>query len=102
MVRVYLQVKRCSLKKRREWRKFKNNARSDSLELGHWVKATDVSNAGTLLKYLLYDIAQRAIEYKFAKYNIQPTVYEWSQDEYVRHLEGMLLSESGSHVLILL
>ncbi|KAJ3989587.1 hypothetical protein F5890DRAFT_1400578 [Lentinula detonsa] len=54
-----------------EWRSFKNGARSDSLELGHWVKATDKPNA----------------DYQFAKYNVQPTVYEWSQDEYSRHLE---------------
>ncbi|KAJ3921841.1 hypothetical protein F5877DRAFT_35054 [Lentinula edodes] len=54
-----------------EWRLFKNGARSDSLELGHWVKATDNPDA----------------DYKFAKYNAQPTVYEWSQDEYSRHLE---------------
>ncbi|KAJ4478313.1 hypothetical protein J3R30DRAFT_3657575 [Lentinula aciculospora] len=54
-----------------EWRSFKNAARSDSLELGHWVKATDSPNT----------------DYKFAKYNVQPTTYEWSQDEYSRYLE---------------
>lgn len=31
----------------REWRKFKNGARKDKLELGHWVKATADPNAGT-------------------------------------------------------
>ncbi|KAJ3754894.1 hypothetical protein EV360DRAFT_96377 [Lentinula raphanica] len=54
-----------------EWRSFKNGARSDSLELGHWVKAVQNPSA----------------DYHFAKYNVQPTVYEWSQDEYSRHLE---------------
>ncbi|KAK7031301.1 swr complex subunit [Paramarasmius palmivorus] len=54
-----------------EWRKFKNGARSDSLELGHWVKAsTDFDT-----------------EYAFAKYNVQPPSYTWSQDEYSRLLE---------------
>lgn len=31
----------------REWRKFKNGARKDNFELGHWVKATADPNAGT-------------------------------------------------------
>ncbi|KAK1231813.1 swr complex subunit [Marasmius sp. AFHP31] len=55
-----------------EWRTFQNNARSDSLQLGHWVKAT----------------VDPESEYPFAKYNVQPTHYTWSQDEYSRHLEG--------------
>ncbi|KIK67949.1 hypothetical protein GYMLUDRAFT_36753 [Collybiopsis luxurians FD-317 M1] len=54
-----------------EWRTFKNAARSDTLELGHWAKVSEDPNT----------------EYKYAKYNIQPTIYEWSQDEYTRHLE---------------
>ncbi|KAF5390633.1 hypothetical protein D9757_002634 [Collybiopsis confluens] len=54
-----------------EWRKFRNSARSDSLELSHWVKASQDADA----------------EYKFAKYDKKPTVYQWSQDEYSRHLE---------------
>lgn len=35
----------------REWRQFKNDARSDSLKLGHWVKATDDGNAGTSFEF---------------------------------------------------
>jgi hypothetical protein len=31
---------------RREWRTFKNAARKDSLELGHWVKATSDLKSG--------------------------------------------------------
>ncbi|KAG7096741.1 hypothetical protein E1B28_004153 [Marasmius oreades] len=54
-----------------EWRNFKNGARSDSLELGHWVKASVDPDS----------------EYPFAKYNVQPTNYIWSPDEYARHLE---------------
>ncbi|KAL0570098.1 swr complex subunit [Marasmius crinis-equi] len=54
-----------------EWRPFKNGARSDSLQLGHWVKATTEPES----------------EYPFAKYNVQATHYTWSQDEYARHLE---------------
>ncbi|THV08368.1 hypothetical protein K435DRAFT_708105 [Dendrothele bispora CBS 962.96] len=54
-----------------EWRTFKNSARTDSLELGHWVKANSDPNA----------------EYTFAKYNVQHTVYSWTQDEYTRYLQ---------------
>ncbi|KAJ7180276.1 hypothetical protein C8R43DRAFT_870600 [Mycena crocata] len=54
-----------------EWRSFKNGARTDSLELKHWVKATADSDA----------------EYQFAKYNVQPATYTYSQDEYTRYLE---------------
>lgn len=46
--------------------------------------------------------SQSKTDYKFAKYNAQPTVYEWSQDEYSRHLEGTSLSFiESAHVLII-
>ena len=35
-------------------------------------------------------------EYKFAKYNVQPNVYAYSQEEYQRLLAGTLLSEGRS------
>ncbi|KAI9064844.1 hypothetical protein FKP32DRAFT_1591067 [Trametes sanguinea] len=54
-----------------EWRPFKNGARSDGLRLSHWVKAS----------------ADPEAEYPFAKYNIQPPHYVYSQDEYSRLLE---------------
>ncbi|RDB22659.1 SWR1-complex protein 4 [Hypsizygus marmoreus] len=54
-----------------ECRAFKNPGRQDSLELKHWVKATTEPDA----------------EYPFAKYNVQPTAYTYSQDEYTRFLE---------------
>ncbi|KAF8165527.1 SWR1-complex protein 4 [Crassisporium funariophilum] len=54
-----------------ELRTFKNSAREDNLELQHWVKST----------------IDPASEYTFAKYNIQPTKYTYSQDEYTRFLE---------------
>ncbi|KAI3621491.1 swr1-complex protein 4 [Moniliophthora roreri] len=54
-----------------EWRNFRNGARTDTLELGHWVKATTDPEA----------------DYPFAKYNVQPISYTWSQDEYSRYLE---------------
>ncbi|EIN10484.1 SWR1-complex protein 4 [Punctularia strigosozonata HHB-11173 SS5] len=54
-----------------EWRSFKNEARKDSLELGHWVKASSDPSAA----------------YPFAKYNVQPNVYDYSLDEYTRFLE---------------
>ena len=37
-------------------------------------------------------------EYKFAKYNVQPNVYAYSQEEYQRLLAGTLLFESRSCV----
>ncbi|EGO27874.1 hypothetical protein SERLADRAFT_447095 [Serpula lacrymans var. lacrymans S7.9] len=54
-----------------EWRSFKNGARSDSLQLGHWVKATTDPSA----------------EYPFEKYNVKSTIYTYSQDEYTRFLD---------------
>ncbi|KAF7352641.1 SWR1-complex protein 4 [Mycena venus] len=54
-----------------EWRTFKNGARTDSLELRHWIKAS----------------ADPEAEYPFAKYNVQRPTYTYSQDEYTRHLE---------------
>ncbi|KAK0468144.1 uncharacterized protein EV420DRAFT_1635400 [Desarmillaria tabescens] len=54
-----------------EWRKFKNGARGDSLELRHWVKVTADSDA----------------EYPFGKYNVHPAHFTYSQDEYFKHLE---------------
>ncbi|PCH40988.1 hypothetical protein WOLCODRAFT_137117 [Wolfiporia cocos MD-104 SS10] len=54
-----------------EWQSFKNGARSDSLRLSHWTKAGTDPDA----------------EYPFAKYNVQPTSYVFSQDEYTRFLE---------------
>lgn len=40
----------------REWRLFKNGARSDSLKLGHWVKATDNPDAGSTSSYWYCDV----------------------------------------------
>ncbi|KAJ6598891.1 hypothetical protein DFH09DRAFT_17877 [Mycena vulgaris] len=53
-----------------EWRPFKNGARTDALQLQHWAKATADPDA----------------EYPFAKYNVQPATYTYSQDEYARYL----------------
>ncbi|KAG9317493.1 hypothetical protein JVU11DRAFT_1696 [Chiua virens] len=49
---------------------FRNNARSDNLQLSHWVKATE-PNA----------------DYPFAKYNVQSKPFDYSEDEYTRLLE---------------
>ncbi|KAJ7765063.1 hypothetical protein DFH07DRAFT_867200 [Mycena maculata] len=54
-----------------EWRPFKNSARTDSLQLRHWTKAS----------------AEPDAEYPFAKYNVQPTTFTYSQDEYTRYLD---------------
>ncbi|KAJ7507986.1 hypothetical protein B0H11DRAFT_1969582 [Mycena galericulata] len=54
-----------------EWRPFKNSARTDTLQLQHWTKAS----------------ADPDEEYPFAKYNVQPASYTYSQDEYTRYLE---------------
>ncbi|KIM46378.1 hypothetical protein M413DRAFT_312999 [Hebeloma cylindrosporum] len=58
-------------KTRWELRPFKNSGRRDNLELQHWEKVT----------------TDPATEYSFAKYNVQPTTYSYSQDEYTRFLE---------------
>ncbi|KAF8450496.1 hypothetical protein L210DRAFT_956608 [Boletus edulis BED1] len=53
-----------------EHRPFGNSARSDTLQLFHWVKQSDPIG-----------------DYPFAKYNVQPKSYTYSQDEYSRLLE---------------
>ncbi|KAK2466107.1 hypothetical protein APHAL10511_001749 [Amanita phalloides] len=58
-------------KPRWEYRSFKNPARSDGLELQHWVKASIDPN----------------LEYRFAKYNIHPASYAYSPEEYAKYLE---------------
>ncbi|KAJ7682622.1 hypothetical protein DFH06DRAFT_1278180 [Mycena polygramma] len=55
-----------------EWRDFKNGARTDSLRLKHWTKATADPDA----------------EYPFAKYNVQRPKYTYTDEEYT-----LLLSE---------
>ncbi|KAG1907017.1 uncharacterized protein F5891DRAFT_940074 [Suillus fuscotomentosus] len=50
-----------------EWRPFRNAGRTDSLQLGHWVKAGDDPDA----------------EYSFTKYNVQSQSYTYSQEEYI-------------------
>ncbi|KAF8842735.1 hypothetical protein BDN67DRAFT_947157 [Paxillus ammoniavirescens] len=53
-----------------EHRPFSNSARTDSLQLSHWAKASEHDG-----------------EYLFAKYNVQPKPFTYSQDEYTRLLE---------------
>ncbi|KAI0005162.1 hypothetical protein BJV74DRAFT_807369 [Russula compacta] len=53
------------------WRSFKNSARTDGLELGHWVKANTDPDA----------------EYPFARYNVKSHDYTYSQEEYTKFLE---------------
>ncbi|KAF8076576.1 hypothetical protein FPV67DRAFT_1471976 [Lyophyllum atratum] len=66
-----------------ECRAFKNSAREDSLELRHWVKATTEEDA----------------ESPFAKYNVQPNVFTYSQDEYTRFLEDKEWSKEETDYL---
>ncbi|KAH9965775.1 hypothetical protein BC827DRAFT_1179742 [Russula dissimulans] len=53
------------------WRSFKNSARTDGLQLGHWVKANTDPDA----------------EYPFTRYNAKSPDYAYSQDEYNSFLE---------------
>lgn len=53
-----------------EWRSFQNQGRTDGLRLSHWAKAGTPPDA----------------EYSFAKYNVQNTMYTYTQDEYTRLL----------------
>ncbi|KAI6034427.1 hypothetical protein BKA83DRAFT_4189789 [Pisolithus microcarpus] len=48
----------------REWRPFHHPARGDSLQLGHWAKANEPDN-----------------EYSFAKYDVRPAKYTYSDEE---------------------
>ncbi|KAF7291056.1 Myb-like domain-containing protein [Mycena chlorophos] len=54
-----------------EWRGFKNGARTDALQLNHWVKATSDPNA----------------EYTFAKYNVQRPSFAYTDEEYTTLLQ---------------
>ncbi|KAI0082524.1 hypothetical protein K474DRAFT_531469 [Panus rudis PR-1116 ss-1] len=69
-----------------EWRSFKNAARSDNLRLSHWTKASEDPEA----------------EYAFAKYNVQPNVYVYTQDEYARFLEDPHWSKEETDYLFAL
>jgi hypothetical protein len=42
------------------------------------------------------------LEYPFAKYNIQPTTYTYSQDEYTRFLEGEIVLKKALILFIYL
>ncbi|KAI0053746.1 hypothetical protein FA95DRAFT_484388 [Auriscalpium vulgare] len=66
-----------------QWRNFKNGARTDGLELGHWVKAHTDPDA----------------EYPFAKYNVKGTEYTYSQDDYTRLLEDPAWSKEETDYL---
>ncbi|KAF8917861.1 hypothetical protein CPB85DRAFT_1430939 [Mucidula mucida] len=54
-----------------EWRNFKNRGRTDSLQLGHWIKASTPPDA----------------DYPFAKYDLHLADYSYTQEEYSRTLE---------------
>ena len=43
----------CGVWASREWRPFKNGARSDDLRLSHWVKTSTDPEAGELVRSLL-------------------------------------------------
>lgn len=53
------------------WRSFTSSARTDGLELSHWVQATD-----------------KATDYKFARFNKGAKVPVYTDDEYEQHLKG--------------
>ena len=75
---------------RRVWRSFKNSARTDGLELGHWVKASTDPDAGPfLLISLRYQLSVKTTsEYPFSRYNVKSPDYKYSQEEYTKLLEG--------------
>jgi hypothetical protein len=73
-------------------RPFKNSSRKDALELKHWVKASEDAAAGDLILTEINDrhTDVRASDYQFTKYNIENPHYVFSQDEYMKYLDGML------------
>lgn len=84
----------------REWRSFKNSARSDQLEIGHWVKASTDPSAGMHWAIFRLRLSHTVDEdSSFTKYNVQPTTYTYSQDEYARFLEGISLNADVSKTL---
>jgi DNA methyltransferase 1-associated protein 1 len=85
----------------REFRTFKNGARSDGFELRHWVKASTEPSAGTYyLGAFLTMFLRLCLEYPFIKYNVQPTTYTYSQDEYARFLEGKFIVSMWLYVVL--
>lgn len=77
----------------REWRPFKNSARSDGLRLSHWVKASTDPEVGKLWPSLSVIMKMSCLnltllDYPFAKYNVQGPQYVYTQEEYTRLLEG--------------
>ena len=80
---------------RRAWRSFKNSARTDGLELGHWVKANTDPDAGPFLLSLRYYWSVKITsEYPFARYNAKSPDYMYSEEEYTKFLEGARLVHS--------
>lgn len=65
-----------------EWRKFTNSARSDGLELGHWVKRND-----------------NAIDYSFARFNKKVKVLRFTDAEYDAHLVSTVWSKEQTSLL---
>lgn len=70
----------------RAHRPFTNSARSDTLQLSHWVKLSDPDGGASYLPCPASPICPP--DYPFAKYNVQPQPHDYSQDEYTRLLEG--------------
>ncbi|KAL0949355.1 hypothetical protein HGRIS_009424 [Hohenbuehelia grisea] len=66
-----------------EWRSFKNDARSDGLQLGHWTKAS----------------TDPTTPYPFSKYNIQPTVYKYTDEEYTQYLQDQAWTKEETDYL---
>ena len=81
---------------RRVWRSFKNSARTDALELGHWVKANTDPDAGPslFLSFRYYLGVKITSEYQFARYNAKSPDYTYSEDEYTKFLEGARLGHN--------
>ncbi|KAF8742882.1 SANT/Myb-like domain of DAMP1, partial [Rhizoctonia solani] len=56
-----------------EWREFSNGARTDGLKLKHWTKISPEEETNST--------------YQFEKYNVTPTIYTYSTDEYNKLLQ---------------
>ncbi|PPR04040.1 hypothetical protein CVT24_010615 [Panaeolus cyanescens] len=69
-----------SAKSKWEWKTFKNGARNDGLMLGHWEKVAKDNGDEMSTE------PDPSNEYKFAKYNIPPPAWNYTEDEYTRWL----------------
>lgn len=77
----------------RSWKPFKNPARKDALELGHWVKSgvDEKEEGGPNYRFLIMLHPDPCcLDYSFSQYNRSSQVYEYTSEDYTSYLQGRL------------